>query len=64
MHKFTCEACGGTFDSDSTPEEIAAEEQAFADVPDAPMAVVCEECWRGMRTAFPTLDARFRLQGL
>lgn len=61
---FVCEACGGTFETAHEPERIAREEQAFADMPDAPLAVVCEDCWRGMRVVFPTLDARYKLQGL
>jgi rubredoxin len=64
MHKFTCEACGGEFESDATEHQLKREEAAFSDVPDAPMAEVCDQCWWGMRKAFPSLDARLKLEGL
>ena len=64
MHEFTCEACGGTFVSDATEHDLKREAAAFSDVPDAPMAAVCDDCWQGMRAAFPSLDARLKLEGL
>lgn len=64
MHTFRCEACGGTFESDRPEAELAREEAAYADYPDAPMAEVCDLCFENLRAAFPTLDARLKLEGL
>lgn len=64
MHTFRCELCGLTFDSDMTEAAIEAERAVFADVPEARMAVVCDVCLESLRAYFPTLDARFKLEGL
>ena len=60
----TCAACGFVFIGISTEEEMEAERQAFADTPDAPLEVVCDDCFKAMREQFPSLDARLKLEGL
>jgi predicted dithiol-disulfide oxidoreductase (DUF899 family) len=61
---FTCEACGGVFSEPGDDGHLERESAAFADVAEAPMAEVCDDCWRAMRAYFPTLDARLKLEGL
>lgn len=60
---FRCEACGRVFEV-ADDANIEREAAAFADVPEEPMAEVCEDCWQAMRAYFPTLDARLKLEGL
>ena len=44
---FTCDACGGTFDSEWTDEVAAAEhEERWGVPPDEDAAVVCDECYK------------------
>lgn len=62
--RFKCEACGATFprvDGWNPEEEMQA---AFPEgIPEEERAEVCDDCWRGMREAFPSLDARYKLEG-
>lgn len=64
MSTFQCMGCGHEFEGLSTPEDLQAELEAFEDVPETPMELVCDDCWRDMRAHYPTLDARFKLKGL
>lgn len=58
---FTCDACKGTFEKGWSDEESAAEAGAVfsqGELDDA--RLVCDPCWRAMRTAMSDLDARYR----
>lgn len=58
---YRCAACGGTFTKGWSDDEAAAEAAgAFAAVELEDAAVVCDDCWLGMRRAMPDLDERYR----
>lgn len=46
--QFTCEGCGGTFDTDEADDELAEEEmlREHGYVPPEDRAVICDECYR------------------
>jgi len=66
-HTLDCPGCGNQMwvsEDDEARARLGAERRAFSDYPDAEFVAVCNECWEGMRRAFPTLDARLKLEGL
>lgn len=46
--KFTCSACGGTFNSCWSDEEALAELRATFDVPVTECVAVCDDCYKIM----------------
>jgi len=53
---YICAACGGTFATKWSDEEAAAESrEVFGVDPDTDptMAIVCDDCYKAITTAFP-----------
>lgn len=66
-NKYTCEACGGTFEAAWTEAEAKAEADAVyqpGELDREGAAMVCHDCWLEMRVAIPDMDARYTEQGL
>jgi hypothetical protein len=49
-NQFRCEKCEGIFNKSWTDEEAKAEQEknGFGDIPEAHMAVVCDDCYRSI----------------